>query len=297
MRTAVKEVSGIDWYDGAVMNCTWTGPLLADVLARAGVTASYKSPVEDGQQPLGTKSLHVSFSSYAASTQKDSFYGGSVPLERALSPSSSVLLALSMNSSPLTPNHGFPVRVVVPGVAGARSVKWLDTISVQEEESECHYQRRDYKILPKEVQDMEQAKNDGWWERTPALMDMPINSVIATPKAGEKVERDKEGKVEVRGYALPAGEDGPVVRVEVRVDGDEGEGEWSDAELLEGGDGEEGKWAWCLWRWKGKVMEGKRSIWSRATDRGGNMQEEERSEWNLRGVAYNGYGKVELEVV
>ena len=280
MRTALREVSGIDWFDGAVLNAAWEGPRLVDVLARAGV------PLEGSD----SDGIHVAFESRAAATEDDEFYGGSIPLERALRASADVVLALRMNGEPLTRNHGFPVRVVVPGALGARSVKWLDGISVQKEESPCYYQRKDYKALPAHVRTTDQAEKEGWWERTASLLDMPVNSVVGVPEHGEKARWDTDGCVEVKGYALPAGEDGPIVKVEVRVD----EGAWQEAELL---DGNHGKWCWCIWRWKGLIDPGKRRIWSRATDKGGNIQEGERSEWNLRGVAYNGYGEVELEVV
>ena len=288
MRTALREVSGIDWCDGAVLNAAWEGPRLCDVLARAGVPSLAERDESAGKhESAGT---HVAFESRTTATEDDDHYGGSVPLARARRESADVLLALRMNGAPLTPNHGFPVRVVVPGALGARSVKWLDGIRVQKEESPCHYQRKDYKALPPQVRTTAQAESEGWWERTESLLDMPVNSVIGMPEPGEKTKRDEGGCVEIKGYALPAGEDGPVVKVEVRVD----EGAWEDAELL---DGDNGKWCWCLWRWKGRVDPGKRRIWSRATDKAGNIQEGERSEWNLRGVAYNGYGEVELEII
>ena len=276
MRTAIKEVSGIDWRDAAVMNCQWTGPLLCDILKKAGVDSK--------------KAKHVVFDCRSVAVQEDSYYGGSIPLDRALRPEAEVLLALKQNGKPLTPEHGFPVRVVVPGIAGARSVKWLDEIRVSEEESTNFYQKLDYKILPKEAVNKEVAEK--FWLKTPALMDMPVNSVVACPEPDAQVQRDENGEIEAKGYALPAGEDGPIVKVEVRVD----DGDWQPAEINHGGENG-GKWCWCLWTWKGFVKPGKRTIWSRATDKGGNMQASERSEWNLRGVAYNGYGEVVVKIL
>lgn len=56
-----------------------------------------------------------------------------------------------MNGKPLTRDHGYPVRVVVPGYIGARSVKYLKTITIQDHESQAYFQQKDYKILPAHV--------------------------------------------------------------------------------------------------------------------------------------------------
>ncbi|KAF1847905.1 sulfite oxidase-like protein [Cucurbitaria berberidis CBS 394.84] len=288
MRTKLKEVSGIDWFDGAVMNCKWTGPLLCDVLQKAGIK------LDDGKR----KGAHVAFSCFQTPTQDDVFYGASIPLSRAMDPESSILLALEMNDKPLPPNHGAPVRIVTPGIAGARSVKWLDRITVQMSESESYYQQHDYKILPPEADSKEKAEE--WWGKVSALQDMPINSVIGVPKPDSVVHRHTDGTVEVKGYALPSGSDGPIVRVEVSVDGG---ATWMDAELVKAYEGEEAndvelKWAWTLWRARVKVEKGKDvKIFSRATDKSGSTQEKS-TEWNFRGVAYNAYGEVSgLEIV
>ncbi|MBX4413378.1 molybdopterin-dependent oxidoreductase, partial [Mycobacterium tuberculosis] len=73
-------------------------------------------------------------------------YGSSIPLSKALSPE--VLLAWQMNSEPLPRAHGGPVRVVVPGFIGARSVKWVTAITVQPGASQNYFQALDYRILP-----------------------------------------------------------------------------------------------------------------------------------------------------
>ena len=187
-----------------------------------------------------------------------------------------------MNSNPLPVNNGAPVRIIAPGIAGARSVKWLQRVTVQFTESENFYQRRDYKILPPEATDKEKAKQ--YWDVTPAIQDMPINSVIASPQNGETVKLGANGTVEIRGYALPQGADGPVIKVEVSVD----EGKtWKEAELI----GERSKWSWVLWRVCMRMEKGdEQRIFSRATDKAGNTQCAN-PQWNFRGVAYNGYGE------
>ena len=84
MRTLLKEVSGIDWGDGAVMNCTWRGPRLRDVLNEAGISLLLKA------------TGHVAFACNLTEVQEDTWYGGSVPLTRAMRDDADVMLALEV---------------------------------------------------------------------------------------------------------------------------------------------------------------------------------------------------------
>jgi sulfite oxidase len=104
---------GDPWEAGAIGNAAWTGVSLADVLRTA----------EADPNPA----LHVAFES--ADTVKGQPYGVSIRMTKALCPD--VLLAFEMNGELLAPEHGFPLRVVVPGFAGVRSPKWLAGITVQ----------------------------------------------------------------------------------------------------------------------------------------------------------------------
>jgi sulfite oxidase len=198
-----------------------------------------------------------------------------------------------MNGKPLAPRHGFPVRVVCPGVLGARSVKWLDRVTVSECESPCFYQQRDYKILPPQVTNMEVAEK--YWSKIPSMCEMPINSCISSPESGSTVALPASRLVEVKGYAVPQGSSGPIVRVE--VSGDLGRS-WVHADLDCGGENAS-KWAWVLFTAKVRMSTGKgQTIYAKATDAAGNTQEEARSAWNVRGVGYNGYeAVVDLTVV
>lgn len=190
-----------------------------------------------------------------------------------------------MNGQPLSANHGFPIRVVVPGISGCRSVKWLDRITVQTEESSNYYQRRDYKILPPEATDKHAAEK--YWDISPAIQDMPVNCVIAVPQNGETITLSTNGTTEVKGYALPQGDQGPIANVEVSTD----EGKtWKNAGL-DACSKEKGRWCWTLWRATVHLNKGENQrILSRATDAGGNTQPAN-PQWNLRGVGYNGYGE------
>ena len=92
MRTRIKEVQGIDWADGAIMNCTWEGPRLRDILLRAGVEYD-----KNANKAKASKSKrHVQFASHSQECQEDKWYGGSIPLDRALAEDMDVILALKV---------------------------------------------------------------------------------------------------------------------------------------------------------------------------------------------------------
>src|SRR5262249_14586536 len=134
-------------------------------------------------------------------------FGASIPREKALGPD--VLLADEMNGAPLPPVHGFPLRVVVPGYIGARSVKWLSRIVAQAAPTDNHFQRA-YRLMAPHDTPESARPEDGV-----ILSENLPNSVICVPAAGETVP---PGPATVQGYAL-AGGDRRVARVDVSADG------------------------------------------------------------------------------
>ncbi|XP_057437512.1 sulfite oxidase-like isoform X2 [Lotus japonicus] len=132
-RTAMskaKTVKGVGWDVSAIGNAEWSGAKLTDVLELVGIQ-KLTSTTE-----LGGK--HVEFISVDKCKEENGGpYKASIPLSQATNPAADVLLAYEMNGEPLTRDHGFPLRVVVPGVIGARSVKWLEAINIIAEECQC----------------------------------------------------------------------------------------------------------------------------------------------------------------
>ncbi|KAI5284312.1 hypothetical protein KEM54_001438 [Ascosphaera aggregata] len=281
MRRRWKDLHGLNWKDGAVMNCRWKGPRLRDVLIKAGVS--------DVDVENHLHSMHVAFACYHEVCEDDDFYGGSIDLHRAMAIDSEVILALEMNGELLKPEYGYPVRVVVPGIAGARWVKWLDRITVQREQSPCFYQQHDYKVLPPEVSTWEES--EPYWSNCPPFQEMPVNSIIGIPATGTSTTIDESGYITVQGIAIPSGDQGPIVRVEVTLDDRE---TWTDAHFCYPTEGS--KWSWINWTVKVSIScekKGSRiTILSRATDKGGNTQPR-LSTWNIRGIGYNGYGEAD----
>ncbi|XP_028771353.1 sulfite oxidase isoform X3 [Neltuma alba] len=132
-RTAMsknKVVKGVGWGVSAIGNAVWSGAKLADVLELVGIPK-----LTSITQPGGK---HVEFVSIDKCKEENGGpYKVSIPLDQATNPDADVLLAYEMNGEPLNRDHGYPLRVVVPGVIGARSVKWLDSINIIAEESQC----------------------------------------------------------------------------------------------------------------------------------------------------------------
>lgn len=215
-------------------------------------------------------------------------YGASIPLARAMDPEAEVLLAYEMNGQPLPRDHGFPVRVVVPGVVGARHVKWLGRVSVESEESYSHWQRRDYKGFSPSV-DWDTVNFD----LAPSIQELPIQSAITQPQDGAIVE---SGEVTIKGYAWSGG-GRAVIRVDVSVDGGL---TWQEAEL----EGEEQcprkAWAWRIWQLKAQVPAEQKelNIICKAVDDSYNVQPDTVAPiWNLRGVLSNAWHRVHVQVV
>ncbi|XP_004466142.1 sulfite oxidase, mitochondrial [Dasypus novemcinctus] len=269
----VKTVKGLEWRTGAISTARWAGARLCDVLAQAG-------------HRLCETEAHVCFEGLD-SDPTGTAYGASIPLARAMDPEAEVLLAYEMNGEPLPRDHGFPVRVVVPGVVGARHVKWLGKVSVESEESYSHWQRRDYKGFSPSV-DWDTVDFDS----VPSIQELPIQSAITEPQDGTVVE---SGVVTVKGYAWSGG-GRAVIRVDVSLDGGL---TWQVAEL----DGEEQPprkaWAWRLWQLQATVPPGQKelNIVCKAVDDSYNVQPDTVAPiWNLRGVLSNAWHRVHVHV-
>jgi len=171
---AVREIPGeAPWGPGATGTATWSGVALADVLALAG--------------PL-REAAHVGFDGADLATEvvPAERFGGSIPLDKACRPE--VLLAWAMNGTPLPAVHGAPLRVVVPGYIGARSVKWLERIEVRATPWEGYFQHVAYRLLPEDG-------TPGPGAGIPLGL-VALNADLLSPVDGETVPA---GPVEVRG--------------------------------------------------------------------------------------------------
>ncbi|XP_050506196.1 sulfite oxidase-like [Diabrotica virgifera virgifera] len=269
----VRPVKGLNWGAAAIGNATWSGVYLRDVLLLAGM--------DENDQ----KYKHVQFEGYDSDATGKT-YGASIPIWKALDQRGDVLLAYEMNGVPIPRDHGFPVRVIVPGIVGARNVKWLEKIIVSENESDSHWQQNDYKGFSPSV-DWDTVD----FTKSPAIQELPVISAICQPTANGAVKVE-DGKITVKGYAWSGGGQ-KIVRVDVTIDGGK---TWHVAKFDHQDKTPPPKhWSWTLWSIEIPVDANLKSveIWAKAVDSSYNTQPENvENIWNLRGVLSNAYHKV-----
>ena len=131
---AIAPVPGeVPWREGVIGNAMWSGVKLKHVLNAAGVDPNALYVEFIGAEEVFRQGKNVGF-------------GASITTEKAMT--DDVLLAYEMNGSLLEPAHGFPLRAIVPGYIGARSVKWLVRITPQEIPSKNYFQDHAYRLFP-----------------------------------------------------------------------------------------------------------------------------------------------------
>ncbi|KNC98250.1 uncharacterized protein SPPG_06649 [Spizellomyces punctatus DAOM BR117] len=266
----VKPVNGLQWEQGAIGTAVWSGVRLRDVLKEMGY-----APSEEIK--------HVQFHGAEG-------YGASIPIDKAVSATGDVILAYEMNGEDLPVDHGAPLRVVVPGHVAARSVKWVDRISLSDEESESHWQRKDYKGFSPSKNNVSEED----YEKATSIQELPVQSAIVSPAKNEVVDASSS-VVPVTGYAVSGGGRG-IVRVDVSGDGGR---TWTDATLHRPNQSPSASWAWTIWEARVPVPKkgDKMEIVCKAIDESYNSQPEGmQGIWNVRGVLVNAWHKVAIKI-
>jgi sulfite oxidase len=245
----------------------WTGVALRDVLQAAGVAE---------------RARYVEFIGLdQVERHGDRFgFGGSIELSKALS--DEVILASELNGAPLPAVHGFPLRALVPGWIGARSVKWLGRISLLQEPSPNYFQSKAYRdqreIDPQNPRDVSGGA---------ALSVIPVNSVILYPTPEHETPA---GRVQVRGWAVGSG-GCPLVTVELSPNGGR---DWIRAQISTQGTG----WAWSLWEATVDLPRGRHTLVARARDSAGLSQPPDvQSTWNVKGYNNNAWHRATIDLV
>ncbi|HEY6448551.1 MAG TPA: sulfite oxidase [Acidobacteriaceae bacterium] len=237
---------GVQWQLGAVGNARWTGARLSDVLERSGVRPDAAEIVLEGADRGAAKQTPAPPGEIA--------YARSIPIADA----DRILLAYAMNGEPLTRDHGFPLRSIVPGHYAMASVKWLTRIHLATHPFQGYFQTTDYAYWDQEA---------GHTVRRP-LRSMALKSSIARPEAGAVLEAGSA--VTVAGAAWSGGR--PLDRVDISTDGGV---TWAAAEFLD----PEELGVWRRWQYAWRVpAAGEYRLVARATDSAGRVQPGEHDE-------------------
>ncbi|KAK4231284.1 hypothetical protein QBC38DRAFT_466329 [Podospora fimiseda] len=244
-QNVVRKTKGFSWGAAGLSTALWTGVALGDLLSRAGPNRGARYVYFEGADKL-----------------PNGHYGTSVKLNWAMDPNRGMMVSYKMNGEMLHPDHGKPLRIVIPGQIGGRSVKWLKRIIVTSQPSDNWYHIYDNRVLPTMISPEESASlPETWKDERYAIYDLNTNSATCYPGHDEEVSLDEES-YKFRGYAY-AGGGKRVTRMEVSLD----QGKtWtlanitypedqyrlaSDNEVLYGGKVDlswrEACFCWCFW--------------------------------------------------
>ncbi|MBI2909532.1 MAG: sulfite oxidase [Chloroflexi bacterium] len=234
-----KVAQGGQWRLGGISVAEWTGVPLSEVLKKAGVKSNAVDVLLEGLDQAKV--------------------GRPIPIKAAMEPH--VMLAYSMNGESLPPDHGFPVRAIVPGWIGVANIKWLGHIAVEDKPVKTRFNTDLYIMKGPD------------YPYQPSLSLQNIKSAVALPweatlKAGSRI---------VRGFAWSAY--GKIAKVEHSLDGGK---TWKPAVLLEPNT----PFVWARWEFPWQAAPGNHTIMIRATDEKGNAQPD-KVPWNEQGYLYN----------
>ena len=315
----LRHSQGFDWGPAAVSTARWKGAMLRTVL-QAVIPAHVLADLV-----VATAVAWVHFE--GSDELVHGPYGTSIPLARALDPTADVLLAYEMNGARLERNHGFPLRTILPGCVGGRTVKWLRSIRVAAAPSKNWYHLHDNRMLrtrdphgPDDGHSGRDGDGDGSGsgsssgnsssssskgvgpvdeaaDEDTVLTELNVNAVILTPGHGaELTMADPCEPCHVAGYTY-AGGGRKVVCVETSLDGGE---TWQAAHVAypagyRARHGGQRWWVMARWsttypRWK---LAGARELGVRAWDSAYNTQPE-RPVWNLLGMMNNCWYRVRI---
>ena len=252
---------GQPWIREAVSTAHWSGVRLSTVLKEAGVKPQAADVVFWGADHGIERGEEHTFA-------------------RSLKPSvalrEEVLLAHAMNGAPVEPQHGAPLRLIVPGWYGMASVKWLVRIEAIDRPFDGYQQAQNYHYR-------RSTEDKG----TP-VTSIKVHSLIVPPGFPDYISQARvvhAGRVRLTGRAW-SGNGVPVARVEIAVSGD-----WHDAAL----GSQPGPFAWRSWNYEWDASPGEYELACRATDAEGNTQSLEQW-WTLGGMGNNVAHKIAVLV-
>ncbi|KAJ9605387.1 hypothetical protein H2200_010044 [Cladophialophora chaetospira] len=289
----VRKSKGFSWGAAGLSTALFTGVIMADVIREARPTRKARYICMEGADKL-----------------PNGFYGTSVKLNWVMDPNRGFMLAYKMNGETLRPDHGRPLRVVIPGQIGGRSVKWLTKLIVTDKPSDNWYHIYDNRVLPTMVSPEESANNPKWWtDDRYAIYDLSPNSAICYPEHEEQLcLAGASNTYRARGYAYSGG-GRRITRVEISLDKGKS---WRLADIeyaedryreternLFGGrldmSWRESCFCWCFWSLElltNELAEAK-DIFVRAMDESMNIQPRDMY-WSVLGMMNNPWFRVTI---
>jgi sulfane dehydrogenase subunit SoxC len=252
------------WLLEAVGTARWRGTPVAELLEDAGLS--------DGASDVLFTGLDR-----GVEGEEEQDYARSVPLAELRA--TDAILAYEVNGVPLPPQHGYPLRLVVPGWYGMTSVKWLGRITLLDAPHDGYQMRQSYRVRQDEGEDGE------------PLARIQLRSLMVPPGIPDFLTRTRvvhAGTCDLEGRAWAG--DAEIVGVDASTDGG---ATWEEAPL---GDDSLGRWAWRPWRYSWSAEPGDYELCCRARDSEGRTQPLE-PPWNLGGYANNAVQRVPVTVV
>lgn len=201
-QNVVQKSKGFSWGPAGLSTALWTGVPIGELLTRARPKRGAKYVCFEGADKL-----------------PNGFYGTSVRLPWCTDPHRGIMVAHKMNGTSLHPDHGKPVRVIIPGQIGGRSVKWLKKITITADPSDNWYHVYDNRVLPTTISpEMSDSVPEVWKDERHAIYDLNVNSAVCYPDHEETVSlRSGQKSYKARGYAYGGG-GRRITRLEVTLD-------------------------------------------------------------------------------
>lgn len=261
------KVKGLLWEQGGVGNAEWTGVSLSYLLNKAGVKPGTIEIILEG-----TDQGEVTEEPKSPGVIR---FARSLPLTKAMQ--AEVIIAYQMNGKDLTPEHGFPVRAIIPGWYGMASVKWLSAIVATAKPFDGYWQTLEYAYWKKIAE----------LPTLTAVTEVQVKAEIARPALHEVVPAGKAYRV------FGAAWTGESIVNKVEFSADEGKS-WANAALI----GKAVPFAWQLWEynWSAPTTPGRYKLLVRATDQLGNTQPVKHDP-NRRNYMINFMAPMEIDVL
>ena len=243
-----RAANGTQWGTGAVGNGIWLGARLADVLELAGIS--------DGAESV----LLVGLDEGAP----EGGFRRAVSREKAMHPDT--LLAYGLNGEALPPDHGYPLRALLPGWIGASSIKWLGRIVVSRERLWTRNNTTSYVLVGEDYPPEGEAEGR-------VITTQSIKSALGLPWPAEL----PPGRHRLHGFAHSP--EGAIARVEWSCDGG---ASWREARLA----GPQLQYSWARFEFEWEARPGEHTLLTRATDASGTTQPD-RVPFNEEGYLFN----------